>query len=268
MCELFAMSGRYPANVSFSLEEFARRGGSSGPHKDGWGIAFYEQKDVRLIRDTDSAAHSPCVEFIRRYKVPSKLIISHVRMATIGAVSLMNTQPFHRELGGRMHVFAHNGDLTNIQARQDFPLGNYHPLGDTDSEFAFCHLLGQLQALWKPGVTPSLQHRYRQITAFAEKISPLGPANFLYSDGEYLFAHGHKRTQPGREGFHPPGLYWLCRSCFASALQVEIPGVKMEYGEKAQHVALVATVPLTSEKWIPLSEGEVLVLKDGKAVQP
>jgi len=133
---------------------------------------------------------------------------------------------------------------------------------------AFCHLLRQLQELWKPDATPSLRRRYRLITAFAEKIGPLGPANFLYSDGEYLFAHGHKRTQPGREGYHPPGLYWLCRSCFASALQVEIPGVEMEYGEKPQHVALVATVPLTNEKWVPLNEGEVLVLKDGKAVQP
>lgn len=35
MCELFSMSARLPAEVRFSLEEFSRHGGLSGPHKDG-----------------------------------------------------------------------------------------------------------------------------------------------------------------------------------------------------------------------------------------
>jgi hypothetical protein len=39
MCELFAMSTRYPSTVQLSLEEFSRHGGLFGPHKDGWGIA-------------------------------------------------------------------------------------------------------------------------------------------------------------------------------------------------------------------------------------
>ena len=32
MCELFAMSSRFPADVRSSLEEFSRRGGLTGPH--------------------------------------------------------------------------------------------------------------------------------------------------------------------------------------------------------------------------------------------
>ena len=42
MCELFAMSSRVPASVGFSLEKLARHGGAEGPHRDGWGVAFYE----------------------------------------------------------------------------------------------------------------------------------------------------------------------------------------------------------------------------------
>ena len=42
MCELFAMSSRVPATVTFSLEEFARHGGLTAPHKDGWGIVYYD----------------------------------------------------------------------------------------------------------------------------------------------------------------------------------------------------------------------------------
>ena len=38
MCELFAMSARQPATVSLSLEEFARHGGETARHRDGWGV--------------------------------------------------------------------------------------------------------------------------------------------------------------------------------------------------------------------------------------
>lgn len=56
VCELFTLSSRLPATVDMSLEAFARRGGHTGPHKNGWGIACYEGLDVRLIRDTTTAA--------------------------------------------------------------------------------------------------------------------------------------------------------------------------------------------------------------------
>jgi predicted glutamine amidotransferase len=34
MCELFAMSAKYPSAVWLSLEKFSRHGGLSGPHRD------------------------------------------------------------------------------------------------------------------------------------------------------------------------------------------------------------------------------------------
>ena len=48
MCELFALSSLHPATVRLSFEEFSRHGGLAGPHKDGWGIVFYDGRDVRL----------------------------------------------------------------------------------------------------------------------------------------------------------------------------------------------------------------------------
>jgi glutamine amidotransferase len=269
MCELLAMSSRYPASVSFSLEEFARRGGMSGPHKDGWGIAFYEQGDAMLIREADSAATSPCVEFIRQQKYPSSIIIAHVRKATVGDNTLKNTQPFARELGGRMHVFAHNGDLTGIRSNPGFPLGIYHPVGETDSEWSFCHLMHLMQGLWLPlAAPPSLDRRFRAVATFARKMQPLGPANFVYSDGEYLFVHGHQRTQPGLEGFHPPGLYWICRTCSPGTRHIAIPGLSFDPATRVprQKAVLIASVPLTDEQWKPLKEGEILVFKGGELV--
>lgn len=56
MRELFAPSTRLPATIDMSLETFSRRGGHAGPHKDGRGATCYEGLDVRLIRDTTTAA--------------------------------------------------------------------------------------------------------------------------------------------------------------------------------------------------------------------
>jgi glutamine amidotransferase len=44
MCELFAISSFEPTNVTFSLDEFSKHGGLTGPHKDGWGIVFYADR--------------------------------------------------------------------------------------------------------------------------------------------------------------------------------------------------------------------------------
>ena len=266
MCEVFAMSSRYPANISFSLDEFARHGGASAPHKDGWGIAFYDGRDLRRIREPDSAARSPCIEFIKSHKYPSNMVISHLRMATSGPVCLRNTQPFSREMGGRMHLFAHNGDLPNIHTRQDLPLSIHRPIGDTDSELAFCHLMHLLRGIWLDEVPPDLSDRYLVLTTFASRIRSLGSANFIYSDGEYLFVHGDKRSQPGREGFHPPGLHWICRTCIPGKRRRHISGITLTFGSGEQKVALAASVPLTDERWNPLSEGEFRIFKAGENV--
>jgi glutamine amidotransferase len=50
MCELFAMCARNDADVSISLAALAEHGNEHAPHKDGWGIAYYEGNDVRVIR--------------------------------------------------------------------------------------------------------------------------------------------------------------------------------------------------------------------------
>jgi len=59
------MSARLPADVRFSLEAFSRRGGLGGRLKDGWGLAYYVDEDVRLVKEPQPAASSACVAFIQ-----------------------------------------------------------------------------------------------------------------------------------------------------------------------------------------------------------
>jgi predicted glutamine amidotransferase len=266
MCELFAMSSRFPVNVRFSLEAFARRGGLEGPHKDGWGIAYYADQDVRLVKEPHPASDSPCVRFIQDHPFDASIVLSHIRRATRGAVAMKNCQPFARELGGQMHVFAHNGDLDIDMLRPKLPLGGFRPVGDTDSEYAFCALLERLRAPWLRSGLPALDERLGIVAAFAAAIRPLGPANFLYSDGDALFIHGHKRSHGGSGRPRPPGLHVLCRRCAAQGGALDAAGLSVALGAE-QNVVLAASVPLTAEPgWQALAEGELLVAQGGSIV--
>src|SRR5271165_2849910 len=150
MCELFAMSSRSRTRVSFSLGRLADHGTPGGSLADGWGVACYDGRDVRVMREPEPAGGSPWLEHALEAGRPhSRLVIAHIRHATRGGVCLANTQPFVRELGGRMHVFAHNGMLSEIDQAFDAPEQRFRPVGETDSEVAFCLLLDRLGLLWR-----------------------------------------------------------------------------------------------------------------------
>lgn len=51
MCQLFGINANAPTDITFSLSGLIPRGGKTGPHRDGWGIAFYEEKACRLFLD-------------------------------------------------------------------------------------------------------------------------------------------------------------------------------------------------------------------------
>jgi glutamine amidotransferase len=263
MCELLAMSSSQPARLNFSLHTLAARGSMSSSTHDGWGVAFYQGRDVALFREPAAAADSALVQFLETRGPATDLAISHIRHATRGGVSLANTQPFVRELGGRRHVFAHNGDLPGIFDSAALSCGRFNPVGATDSEHAFCALLARLAALWQGAAPPPLDARLSVLGSFAAELRALGPANFLYADADALFAHGHRRKQPGRERAEPPGLWWLARECDAVPdNDHDLAGVSV--GRAAQSVVLLASVPLSDAAWCPLAEGELLVVRAGR----
>jgi len=266
MCELFAMSSRFPADVHFSLEAFSRRGGLAGRNKDGWGLAYYVDHDVRLVKEPQPAGDSACIRFIQDHPFTSAIVVSHIRRATRGLVAMKNCQPFQRELGGCMHVFAHNGDLEPDSLRARMRLDAFHPVGETDSEYAFCALLDRLRAAWLRERRPALAKRHDIVARFAVELRALGPANFLYSDGDALFVHGHIRMHGDGRPPHTPGLHVLCRHCTPGARNVSTEGLTVAM-EAQQEVVLAASVPLTEEAgWLALGEGELVVAQRGRIV--
>lgn len=264
MCELLAMSSSAPEQLNLSLQILASHGDAQHGMDDGWGAAYYQGYDVALFREQQGAGNSRLLAFLRQHGPETRLAISHIRRATVGLRQLANTQPFVRALAGRMHTFVHNGNLaemtpSHLRYRSH---GSFEPIGETDSECAFSYLLFLMQAIWQSTTTPDIQLRVEVFRQFCAEMRLLGPANFLYSDGEFLFVHAHKRIQRERGVVAPPGLWMVERHCSNSSSSTDTEGVI-----SVRDVSLLASVPLTQEAWRPLEEAELLVLRDGKQVQ-
>ena len=53
MCELLALSANTPTDRRFSFHGLTRRGGATGGHGDGWGVASFDPdgRGVHLYRE-------------------------------------------------------------------------------------------------------------------------------------------------------------------------------------------------------------------------
>ncbi len=268
MCELFAMSSRVPAALTYSLPEFSENGSSLRSNRHGWGIALSRDRDAILIKEPEPATNSRWVRFIAENAIPAKVAIAHVRDATRGAHTMENTHPFRRALGKRTHLFAHNGTLEDIENRYDPRAHHYRPIGETDSELAFCVLLSQLKAAYDEDDLPPLDTRFEIFAAFCADMRQLGPCNFLYFDGDVLFVHAHRRYHElnGQfEGPRPPGLQIL--RCWTCAAGPEVHTAGLDLAMRDLHTTLVASVPLDDQAWQPLPEGAVLAIRDGEILR-
>jgi glutamine amidotransferase len=250
MCQLLGMNANTPTDVMFSFTGLATR---ADEHKDGFGIAFFEDKGLRLFVDPQSAADSPVAEMVRCYPIKSGNVSAHIRKATQGHVALENCHPFVRELWGRYWVFAHNGDLKEFHPRLH---GAFRPVGATDSERAFCWLMQEL-AKAHAGV-PNVRELSTTLAELLPTLRAHGSFNMLLSNGQALWAHG--ATQ----------LHWLQRQHPFRPATLADDDLSVDFAaltSPADRVAVVATQPLTTgEAWQAIAPGELKVFVDGAAI--
>jgi predicted glutamine amidotransferase len=247
MCQLLGMNANTPTDVMFSFTGFATR---AEEHKDGFGIAFFEDKGVRLFVDVQSACESPLAQMIRSYPIKSENIVAHIRKGTQGHVALENTHPFVRELWGRYWVFAHNGDLKEFRPRLH---GAFHPVGETDSERAFCWLMQEL-AKAHAGV-PGLDELSATLAELMPQVARHGVFNAMLCNGQALWAHCS--TQ----------LFHIVRQHPFTRASLQDDDVTVDFAKEtspSDRVAVVVTEPLTKdEQWHAFAPGEMRVFVDG-----
>ena len=254
MCELLGMSANVPTDICFSFTGLIQRGGNTGPHADGWGITFYEGKGCRAFKDPNPSSESKIAQMVVNYPIKSCSVISHIRQANRGCVSLENTHPFTRELWGRNWTFAHNGQLENFEA---LDTGNYTPVGETDSEHAFCWLLSQLKTRYS-SPPENMTEVFHDIASLADQLKALGVYNMLLTDGAYVMAYCSNN------------LYWITRRAPFGEAQLLDEDVVIDFKQETtlnDVVTVIATQPLTcNETWQKIEPGSYCLFLYGELV--
>lgn len=254
MCELMAMAFQSPISADFSIREFATRGVEN---PDGWGLAWYPDRSLAIVKEPVEWGASQYARFLASdARIESKIYLAHVRHKTVGdEPSHADTHPFGREWHGRDYSFAHNGTLDDRV--WDLMLDGHRPLGRTDSEHFFCHLMAQLASWGEPLDTPATWSRLFDLISTANQ---LGKLNCLFSDGQRLFCYHDTGGWKGLN-FRKVQIRDHQVRHFGDddwTFDVESPGVN--------HGFVVATCPLSNHGWFTFLRGELIVFEAGSIV--
>jgi len=189
MCRMLVAVGNF--NIDYLIQDFILMASDQNEkhennvdkefkHGDGWGIAYFENHEIKVFRSTKAVFEDPQVDQFRNLK--TNFVILHARKASKGSVETQNVHPFEHKLNGNHYLFFHNGTI-----RDEIHFDNhFQPVGKTDSERLFYSFLsdtnGQL-------TEKTLRSRLTEIRDFTA-------ANFILTDGEVTYASSWYSENP------------------------------------------------------------------------
>ena len=223
MCRMLGCVSRERTSLRRELLEVERPLLRADDENDsGWGMAVYPQGDgeqPKCFRSPEDAAAGN--GFAATADARGRILMAHVRKATRGGLVEENTHPFC--MGE--YAFCHNGTVGAPDRLMGLPDGA-GPRGESDSERLFHRLLREVD----PDPDRVVDGLRTAVTA-AARCAPLSAINFLFADGEHLYAY--------RLGLFE--MHWLAR----------------------EGQILVATERMTDEPWHDVLQDVLLVMSPG-----
>ena len=263
MCDLLGLSFNTPITAKISLDVFQQRGVIN---PDGWGVTFYNNGRVQVIKEAEPAVDSILFDFVEQYS-QSQTFITHVRRSTRGGRSYINTHPFYRLLGSNSskheYAFAHNGTLLQ---QEKLTLKKFNPMGETDSEHAFCFIL---DAISKRSIDEWMSDDFQFIERMLQDMNDgQNTLNCIFSDGKYLFCYSD-------ENDHNNGLRFVKQTYPFGRVELVSTDEKLgridihsDSKKTSQTGFIISTRILTKEQWTEFEGGELIVFKQGEIVFP
>lgn len=254
MCELMGLSFDRPISADFSIRAFALR---DKENANGWGLAWYPDQSLIVVKEPLEWRKSSYTQFLETYqRLHSRYYIAHVRHQTTGGPPThADTHPFSRELRGQEFCFAHNGTVYDFR---ELPLGRYRPIGGTDSEHVFCHLMEQIARRDDSlNDEPSWHWLHTQLT----DLNHRGKLNCLFSDGRRLFCYHDTAAWKGLTLRKLRIAENQERHLEDSTVEINVENLEHQ---AFNHGYVIATRPLSTTGWHSFHPGELIVLEGGK----
>lgn len=188
MCRMIGFASAEPLDMApylARLSDFSRSGNlvdgwerrPGGNHPNGWGIAYRQEGQIRLLRSGKPAGADPMLAGVVGM---TDRFIGHVRYASNTAtVNASNAHPF-LVLGTAL---AHNGTFRG-------KIGETAQRRGVSDTLVF---LERLAARWEEKTLFRLREALAEILGDPEQVGDYSAANLLIASGEALFALRHYR---------------------------------------------------------------------------
>ena len=233
-----------------------------GTHALGWGIAWYPNDNQAAIVKKDPVARGTNVqmEALADWNNFRSTVFFCKAKGAASGYTHHETQPFTRSFAGQDWLFMHNGDLDKARLAQlHLDKSRFlEPIGKTDSELAFCYLLGKVmetEARKLADVPNEL------LMSWFQQLDALGSADMCISDG--ITVAVFYGTQSGRKLYYtrmtPPD--------HPSHFDSEAVSFGLDDPRDTYRTSLVVSSSgFDAGSWLPMLPGQLLIARRGTIV--
>lgn len=228
MCELLGVTSKNKITMDKYFETFFSH---SVEHRNGWGLALFDDFQVFIEKEPARAIDSSCLKSRLEKGIQTSKCIAHIRRATIGQVNTNNSHPFAKcDDCGRMWVLAHNGTIFDSDILAPY---QYVQEGTTDSERILLYLVDQMNRFrTRHKKLPDEDARIRIVDEMIQNIVPGNKVNLMIYDGSLFYVHKNE--------------------------------AETMYRKEEKDGVIFSTQPLDQEGWEEVVQNRLLVFQDGK----
>ncbi len=236
-----------------------RRDEQSGAPASSWGFAWYpsDESGSAVIKDPYDRRQTSLRDVLPDWdRFRSTSFLCYFRPEAKRSTQ-QDTPPFVRNFANAEFLFTHSGDLEADFAERLLlnPRAAFEPVGATDSEHAFCWLLGQLHAY---GARRLADVDFSTLYQWLQTIDQCGFATMMLTDGVDVVAY----RDSGGDGT----LHWVRRRPPHAVTEFEAAGVTMHLDDPYdthRTFVLISTDPLSDDGWTPLGPGQMVIVRRG-----
>jgi transglutaminase-like putative cysteine protease/predicted glutamine amidotransferase len=245
-----------------SIDLKFRQGPQKGDHTLGWGLGWYpgDTKAAIVAKDPSARDTKSLKGAMHDWdSFRSTVFFCKVRGAATGYTHL-ETQPFSRSFAGQDWLFMHNGDLDKTaMSKLHFNKSIFlEPMGRTDSELAFCFLLGKVQDY---GARALADIDHQVLLSWFLQLDDLGSADMVISDGitTAAFYGSNSDTRLFYARIKPPHL--------AKGYHAESASFTLNNPRDTFRTALVfSSTEFEQGEWKPMQKGQLIIARRGSVI--
>lgn len=253
MSDFLILNFDCPTSPYLSLEEGTQQ------KTDGWGFGWYYDEGLAssTIRGTGSMGPKALAEMLHK-DVDFRATVFTFKLRGINrSYTYDDTQPISRSYGGRDWLFLHNGEIDKhkLVAMDDERAVFLKPVGRSDSEAAFCHLLGLVSQAKASSISDI---RGKTWLSWFKELDSLGWGNYVITDGSAILVYRSQNSEQNvyLSAFKPPhpSLTW-------NSKQIDIN--LSDVTDSNRTMLMVTTEKTSPGDFQSMEKGQLIIAKRG-----